>query len=594
MASWKWLIPGALSALVLPLASASAQFNAIYGPTTGNDHGRAVHQLANGPLAGNFISVGEGPQPTAPAQSDVYVVITNGAGARINEYRIDIANGNDYGKDFVEKANGNIVITGFFNAAAVATTDIFALEFNPATGAVVWANDYSGSTPTGNNTDEAYDIEVATDGEFIIAGRSNSNHANHMDAILMKIDQNGAWRWGTAYDGASTDEGFYSVTSIGDGTLVASGHTNVGGNVDVFVARTNGFGNTISAARYGGAGNDGSRSVKVCNQLGPNPNRVVIAGNAGGVNSSLLMLVDYTTMNLIGANTYKMAGAGWTEAMGVVETPAPEYKFVMTGLTFDPQGNGRNYEFYLSRVTANLGVVDWYRTHGGVLDDRGWGVDLATPIGADQYSIIATGLRSTNALAQQLDITRTTQAGVMPCDVPLAPPVTPFNATRTLFTNCQQLWGMLLSPVSPRVNTVTSTVVLCPDIFFTIKQDEPAQSAERAADGDYYGIVGKGEPSQTLIAGTGKSADREFQANAFPNPVKRGTTFTLRYTLPGDEKMELAVSDMAGATIYQSAGDGTAGEHTVGVSTIGWTSGTYLLRMTIGERTITRKIIVSD
>ncbi len=593
MASWKWLIPGALSALCLPLFSASAQFNAVYGPTNGNDHGRSVHQLANGGLAGNFISVGEGPQPTAPAQSDVYVVVSNGAGARISEYRIDIANGNDFGKDFVEKANGNIVITGFFNAAAVATSDIFALEFNPATGAVVWANAYSGSTPTGNNTDEAYDIEVATDGEFIIAGRSNSNHPNHMDAVLMKIDQNGAWRWGTAYDGASTDEGFYSVTSIGDGTLVASGHTNVGGNVDVFVARTNGFGNTISAARYGGAGNDGSRSVKVCDQLGPNPNRVIIAGNAGGVNSSLLMLVDYTTMNLIAANTYKVGG-GWTEAMSVVETPAPEYKFVMTGLTFDPQGTGRNYEFYLSRVSANLGAVDWYRIHGGNFDDRGWGVDLATPLGGDAYSIIATGLRTTNALAQQLDLTRTTQAGIMPCDIPLAPPVTLFSATRTLFTNCQQLWGMLLSPLSPRVNTVTSAVAMCPIATFTIQPDEPAQSMETAAGGDYYGIVGKGEPQQTSVAGAGQSDENEFQASAFPNPVKRGNTFTLGYTLAGNATMALTVSDMAGATIYQGAGEGTAGEHEIGVSTAGWTSGTYLLRMTIGDRTITRKIIVSD
>jgi len=150
MLSLKRIALGALAALSIHATAANAQFNAIYGVPAGNDFGRQAHEIVNGPLAGNFIAVGETPQMSRPTVHDVYVVVTNGAGARIAEWAIDLLNSDDFGKDFTETASGNIVIVGNFIAAAGTTTDIFALEFDASTGTVVWANDYSGSTPTGS------------------------------------------------------------------------------------------------------------------------------------------------------------------------------------------------------------------------------------------------------------------------------------------------------------------------------------------------------------------------------------------------------------------------------------------------------------
>jgi hypothetical protein len=529
MASTKRLALGALAALCIPAFCANAQpFNAVYGIANGNDFGRQAHEIHNGPLAGDFIAVGETPQPSRPAVNDVYVVVTNPGGARVAEWAVDLINSDDYGKDFVETSTGNIVIVGNFFAVGQTTSDIFAMEFDASTGAVIWANAYSGSTPSGNFNDEAYDIEDVGNG-YVVAGRSNSLHITHNDAILFKIDQSGAWRWGTAFDGSvGSDDGFYSVTQLGNGNLMGAGYTHAGGSADIFLAQVNGFGNLSSAMRYGGPNDEGVRSIKSCDLLGPNANRVILCGNTGPSSSSVLALVDYTTMGFVNGFSYKTPLAGWTEGMGVVETPSPEYKFVMSGLTFDPQGIGNDYEFYISRVDTKLAIVDWYHIHGGQLPDQGWSVDLATPLPGDLYSIIAAGLRTTNAMQQQLDLTHTSQFGSMPCDEQVTPDITPLQFTANAMTNCQTLWGLLLQGLSPRAVSIATPFIFCPPANFSTRKADPTFSLENYVNGGHDALVGADTTYLPQIRAMRESRARSNTpstgASAAPATVHRSTS----------------------------------------------------------------------
>src|SRR4051794_35860126 len=96
---------------------------------------------------------------------------------------------------------------------------------------------------------------------------------------------------------------------------------------------------------------------------------------------------------------------------------------------------------------------------------------MATPVAPDLfYSVIATGNRPTNAFQGQLDITRTNQAGVMPCDVALTPPVTPITFSPVPLTNCQLLWGLLLDRLSPVATNIGTPFMPCPPATFGTRQ----------------------------------------------------------------------------------------------------------------------------
>ncbi|MEP7220506.1 MAG: hypothetical protein ABI876_16390 [Bacteroidota bacterium] len=104
-----------------PQADAQS-FQAIYGNNL-NEFGRQIHKLANG----NIATVGECPNPTNPAQTDIYVVITNAAGAVPTQWAIDVIGGNDFGKDLTETTTGNLVIVGNASVNGKADADIVAL-----------------------------------------------------------------------------------------------------------------------------------------------------------------------------------------------------------------------------------------------------------------------------------------------------------------------------------------------------------------------------------------------------------------------------------------------------------------------------------
>lgn len=612
MTSLRWHLLGAIAVLCLAQSGAHAQFNANYGGP-GNEHGRAVHQLVNGPFAGNFVSVGEAPQFNNPAQTDIYVVMTNAAGAPLGpQFTIDITNGNDFGKDFVETANGTIVITGFFFAPVMTQSDIFALELDLATGAVLWSNDYSGNTPSGNFMDEAYHIEPVANG-YVISGRSSSNHPNDTDAIAFKIGPTGDWRWGTAYDGgALSNDCFWTVAALPSGSLMAGGYTFANGaDADVLLVELNSLGNEVFARHYNSPNNsnEGVRAVKACSALGPNANRVIVAGNTG-FSLSMLGLVDVNTMGWINGNTYRVPGAGWTEAMGVFEAPAADnFAFVHAGLSFNAIA-GRNYEFYISHVQNNLAMlglpVDYYRVHGGALSDNGWAVDIATPVpGPDAYSVIATGVRATNAFAQQLDITRTTQLGLINtpgCDVQVAPTVTSITLTPTAMPSCQTLWGMLLDRLTPTVTPQNTPPIFCPGLNFNVREGRPGLDPDNTVNGGTQDALGMDTTYEAMhrgidagdAAGVKGTDGQGIAASAIPNPVKRGGTFTVAYNVASTAPAEVSVSDAAGRTVYQVTKEGHAGEAKVELSTAGWATGAYMVRIAIGGQTITRRVIVSD
>ena len=78
---------------------------------------------------------------------------------------------------------------------------------------------------------------------------------------------------------------------------------------------------------------------------------------------------------------------------------------------------------------------------------------------------------------------------------------------------------------------------------------------------------------------------------AFPNPFRE--TATLRFALPERAEVDLAVYDLTGRVVARLAG----GEHPAGYHDVSWearglAAGVYLVRLTAGPFSPTRRVVL--
>ncbi|MEP7219583.1 MAG: T9SS type A sorting domain-containing protein, partial [Bacteroidota bacterium] len=215
-------------------------------------------------------------------------------------------------------------------------------------------------------------------------------------------------------------------------------------------------------------------------------------------------------------------------------------------------------------------------------------------IGPDPYSIIATGVWTTNALAQQVPIIRTNWFGATPGCTYRPVPIDnlPVQFTQSPMPLCPPLWGLFLDNVTPRAVQIPSPPVFCPGPNFSIRPsrgivgDSPEYSNSINAD------------SMTVVNLTSSGVDERASDRqalvAFPNPIKRGSAFNLGYTLESSSRVTITVSDMAGKVVFNGSIDQSGGPNRTPVSTDGWASGTYIVQVVSERSTITRRIVIGD
>lgn len=174
-------------------------------------------------------------------------------------------------------ADGNIYAVGSFSSgtlfASYGRADACVLKYSP-NGERLWFTQYGGS-----DIDNFTAVAAAGDGGCVIAGRSKSNDRslnrlyNHggYDAILVKIDANGAVSWERNFCGFF-DDAFTDIVATADG-FAAVGYSNsanrdlrtIGnrGGSDGFVVTLNSNGKITSAQGYGGSREDRFNSLCV-------------------------------------------------------------------------------------------------------------------------------------------------------------------------------------------------------------------------------------------------------------------------------------------------------------------------------------------
>jgi len=136
--------------------------------------------------------------------------------------------------------NGNYAFSGFTQNSVLGNTDAI-LKITDDTGNLISATVYGGA-----GGDTGRDMELTSDGGYVIVGETNSYGYGGQELILFKLDNNGNSQWTKTYGGCE-NENRPSVTQTTDGGYAIVAKTNsLGsfGTTNIILIKTDANGNS--------------------------------------------------------------------------------------------------------------------------------------------------------------------------------------------------------------------------------------------------------------------------------------------------------------------------------------------------------------
>ena len=169
------------------------------------------------------------------------------SGAALWQEIFPVFNDDDFAWGVAVDSSDRIFVSGHGNVIDNNNTDGWYRKYSPD-GQLFWDETFGGLKPEG-----ARRIAVDPDDDILVVGELWNVNGNNYDAMLRKIDQNGAEIWTRQFDLLEDDHAF-GVAVAGDGTIVVTG-----GSVSFngFVRRYDADGNELWTENFGDIGKYG-------------------------------------------------------------------------------------------------------------------------------------------------------------------------------------------------------------------------------------------------------------------------------------------------------------------------------------------------
>jgi len=228
--------------------------NEIWSNTFGgpeNESGYSIQQTSDG----GFIVSGY-TYSFGAGRDDIYIVRIDSLGNEIWSETFGGPN-DESGLCLRQISDGNFVIAGYTESYGAGIEDVYLIKID-GSGQQLWSKTFGGS-----KTDYGRYVEETTDGGFIIAGQSVSFGLSVYDAYLVRTDAEGNELWSKTFGGRHADYG-YCARQTSDGGFVLTGRTRSFGDPeysDVLFIKTDSSGNEIWTKTFGGMRNDGGRRI---------------------------------------------------------------------------------------------------------------------------------------------------------------------------------------------------------------------------------------------------------------------------------------------------------------------------------------------
>ena len=259
-------------------------------------------------------------------------------------------NNNDNAEEIEATTDGGYIVVGSTSSNSSGNTDIYLLKVDSMCN-YQWSQAIGGT-----NNDWGYSIKQTFDKGFIIAASSNSYGNGGYDAVLMKRDSLGNYVWKKTYGGNDWDFA-YSVVQTYDSGFVFCGETynNTNGYSDVYIVKTNPFGDTLWTKTFGGALIDKGNSV-----IETSDSNIVVAGiiNTTSDSTQIYIIKLTSTGTLLWDSIY--GGVRYENANQIIETSDGDYVVIGGTSSVDP---GIDESIYLFKINTN-GNFLWQQTFG--------------------------------------------------------------------------------------------------------------------------------------------------------------------------------------------------------------------------------------
>jgi hypothetical protein len=276
----------------------------------------------------------------------------------------------DYSRCVLQTSDGNYVIAGETNSYGGGEGDAWLFKVD-GNGNQMWNRNFGGTS-----WDGASCAKETEDGGFIIIGSTYSYGAGNCDIWLLKTDMQGNEEWNRTFGGNNEDMGF-GLCQTADGGFILAGHTrSYGGTTPkIWLIKTDSQGNQQWNHYYSTANTEFAYDIKITSDGG-----YVVVGSASSYTFSFIKLLKTDASgNEQWENVYESSihSCGY----GVEQTPDGGY--VIVGYKFLSDED----DVCLIKINSS-GFQLWSRYFDGGGDDWGYSLEQLADGG-----FIVTGMK---------------------------------------------------------------------------------------------------------------------------------------------------------------------------------------------------------
>jgi hypothetical protein len=274
----------------------------------------------------------------------------------------------DSGNSIKNTKDGGYIIVGGKNTQLYSGgSDLWLIKTDDL-GDTLWTKTYSNCISGGANS-----VQQTSDDGYIVTGTIWSVVGGDVDVYLIKTDSLGDTLWTKTFGGVEGDGGMSVQQTSDDGYIVTGLTGSFGaGNGDVWLIKTDALGDTLWTKTFGGVDLDIGRSVQQTSDNG-----YIIAGDTesfGAGNRDVWLIKTDALGDTLWSKTF--GGVDLDIGKSVQQTSDDGY--IITGVT-GSFGAG-HWDIWLIKTDA-LGDTLWTRTFGGVQSDEGNSVQQTSDAG---------------------------------------------------------------------------------------------------------------------------------------------------------------------------------------------------------------------
>ncbi len=334
-----------LSISVIAITSYSQTWTKTFGGLN-DDDGYTVHQTFDG----GYVIIGQ-TKPVNALNADLWLIKTNSNGDTLWTKTYGGA-GIEEGIDIKQTTDNGFIITGVTTSFGAGNFDVWLIKTD-SNGDSLWSNTFGDP-----NNDYGNSVIQTADNGYAVIGSTESYGSGGSDFWMIKTNSIGDSLWSKTYGGNYHDIAFSGIQTSDDG-FALTGYTQPAGfsNADVWLIKTDHLGDVEWSQTYGGNLNELANSVQQTYDEG-----YIITGysNSFGAGAQDVYLIK---TDMYGDTIWTKTFGGASNDVGNCVIETAESDFIVCGFNFSLSPDG-DPDLWLIKTDIS-GDTLWTRTYGG-------------------------------------------------------------------------------------------------------------------------------------------------------------------------------------------------------------------------------------